>query len=81
MRLKRIDADSEYLYISNYFKTYRYRFEDIQAISKTNYYLFKIMHFELKAKGSFGNKIIILADEFRIAQYTKAYPEKLKDLL
>ena len=39
------------------------------------------MHFELKAKGSFGNKITILADEFRIAQYTKAYPEKLKDLL
>jgi hypothetical protein len=81
MRLKRIDADAEYIYVSNYFKTYRYRFEDIQSISETNYYLFKVMHFKLKAKGSFGNNILILADDFRIGQYNKAFPDNLKELL
>ena len=81
MRLKRIDADAEFIYVSNYFKTYRYRFEDIKTISETNYYLFKVMHFELRAKGSFGSKILILEDEFRIKQYMKEFPENLAKLI
>lgn len=81
MRLKRIDADREFIYISNYFKTFRYRFEDIREIKIDNYFLFKVWRFTLKAKGSFGEQIIILADEFRIGEYIKSFPENFKSLL
>lgn len=79
--LKRIDSDGEFLYVSNYFKTYRYKFEDIISIKESNYVLFKTLKFELKAAGSFGKKINIIADEFRVNEFIKTFPEKLQNIL
>lgn len=79
--LKRIDSDGEFFFVSNYFKTFRYKFEDIISIKESNYILFKTLKFELKSAGSFGKKINIVADEFRVNEFIKAFPDKLKDML
>lgn len=78
--LKRIDADGTHIFVSNYFKTYRYKFEDIREVREINYIIFKVMVFNLKAKGSFGDKITILPDSFRISEYRKAFPDNFEHL-
>jgi hypothetical protein len=79
--LKRIDTDGDYLYVSNYFKTYRYKFTDLESIKESNYALFKTLKFRLKSKGSLGQSFTILADEFRVNLFIKEHPEALKGIL
>ena len=59
-RLKRVDADANYVFVSNYFKTYRYTFDSIDKMVLHDHYLFKAIHIHLKQRGKFGKRIIFL---------------------
>ena len=80
MPLKRLDSDGTYFFVSNYFKTYRYKIEDIESIKEANYLLFKTLRFKLRSKGSFGMHFTILVDEFRMNEFIKDFPDKLAGL-
>ena len=59
-RLKRMDADNEHIYISNYFKTYRYTFDSIDSFVLYDHLLLKAVHINLKEKGELGKRIIFI---------------------
>lgn len=56
LRLKRVDMDDTHVYISNYFKTARYPYEDLDKITTNNFGLFKSANIHLKGAGIFGKK-------------------------
>jgi hypothetical protein len=60
-RLYRVDMDDRYMYISNYFRTYKYPFSDIETISDSGALPGRLFRITLKAKGSFGRHIYFLA--------------------
>lgn len=62
-RLYRIDMDDHNVYVSNYFKTFKYPFSDIEAITDTALLPGRVFRIQLKSKGSFGRNIYFLASQ------------------
>lgn len=60
-RLKRADASEEHLYISNYWHTVRYPWNDVENITESKRIGRRLVHFHLKAPGRFGQTVTILA--------------------
>ncbi len=77
-RLMRIDIDEEYVYVSNYFKTARYKFDYIERIEEHNSLGRKTVRFYLTGEGVFGNVIRFLPDKIRYVRFFKENPN-LKD--
>lgn len=61
-RLKRVEADDQYLYVCNYINTYRYLKSDILEIKISDFILFKITTLVMKEKTKMGRKIRFLGD-------------------
>ncbi len=85
-KLKRVEIDDKYLYITNYLKIYRYPFETIERITKKDYGYWLFYTIELKESGYFGKKSRFLANRTKITSFMKENPEialelKLEDLL
>jgi len=59
-RLRRVDADSTFIYVTNYWLAVRYPWQDVERLSAKVYAGRKIMHIWLKAPGRFGQKISFL---------------------
>lgn len=74
MRLKRIDVKAPFFFASNYFKTYRYPFHQIERIRHRDYGLFKVIDVYLKEKGKFGQRITFLASRSRFDAFLERYP-------
>lgn len=75
MTLKRVDADREYLYVSNYFKTYRYQLSDIQTIEEIDFGVVLILKVILKNQGAFGDKIPFILNRPTFDDYIENHPE------
>lgn len=72
-RLKRVDADNEYVYVSSYFRTFRYTYESIDHFLLYDHLLFKAVHIMLKEKGSFGKRMIFIP---KMLHFTTLVKEK-----
>ncbi len=77
MQLKRVEIDSDNLYVSNYFNSFRYPIEDIEKIYKVDLLLFKLLRIEFKDKTRFGKKISCLLKEAYLKDYVSKFPDKL----
>ncbi len=75
MRLKRVDMDKDYMYITNYFISYRYSYSDLEKIEESDYLLFKTIHLHLKQKGKLGKKINFLSSRKRFQNFITEHPE------
>jgi len=69
-QLKRVETDNKYLFVTDYFKTYRYLLEDVKEINIMSLGLLKIAKLKLHQKGAFGKSIpfIIKRSTFEIFQ-------------
>lgn len=65
LRLKRVEIDTDFVYVTNYFKTYRYPFHNIDTITEIDLLLFKLGTIRFKEKGSFGSKIHFLESRIK----------------
>ncbi len=65
LQLKRVEIDPDFVYVTNYLKTYRYPFHNIESITETNLGLFHLATIRFKEKGSFGKKIHFLESRFK----------------
>lgn len=74
MRLKRVEMDEEYIYVSNYFKTYRYPYHQVEKIKEYDYTLFKTIKIKLKEKGAFGKTIRFIASRNRLQNFLTSHP-------
>jgi len=80
-RLYRIDMDERYLYVSNYFKTYKYELTDIESILDSKILPGRIFCIRLKSKGSFGKNIYFLASQVLWKDYIETHAKQMGPLI
>lgn len=74
-KLKRIDIDDEFVYVSNYFKTARYSFDMIETIKeKMSFTNNKSVYITLVLPGTFGQVIRFKPDKIRYEKFFKSNP-------
>ena len=73
-RFYRVDLDRQYVYVSNYFKTYRYPYSEIESIANSKTLPGRVFLITLKSKGSFGSKIYFLAAQILWQDFLKENP-------
>jgi len=78
MRLKRVEMDEHFVYVSNYFKHYKYPFHNVEKIVESDYLLFRSMHVYLKTPGYFGQKVTFVAHRHRFNDFMNDHPEIVK---
>lgn len=74
MQLKRVELGPDCYYVSNYLKTYRLIYDDIESIKTFSLERLELVTFKLKAKSSFGNKIVFLASKQLMDIFRKSHP-------
>ena len=83
-RLKRIDADNEFVYVTNFFKAVRYPHADIEKIEIDKGLMFTFGTVVLRGEGRFGKRILFLCSRRRLDIFTDDNPEfegKIVDIL
>ena len=70
----RVDMDKQFVYVRNYFKTYKYPLTAIESITSSRTLPDRVYCIRLKVKGSFGQKIYFLASQVLWADYLKENP-------
>jgi hypothetical protein len=75
IQLKRVELDELYVYASNYFKTYRYPYHNIEKITERDLWIFHLVHIHLKTPGKFGKKLTFLLDELMFKDFLEKKPE------
>ena len=73
-KIKRVDADKDYVYVTNYFKNVRYLHADIEKIETTKGILFNYASLFLKGQGTFGNQIVFLLSKKRLELFLLENP-------
>ncbi len=81
LRLKRIEMDGDFVYVTNYFKTYRYPWHNIDKIEEKDYVLFRTLHIYLNNPGKFGKKIYCVISQKRLNEFLAAHPGVLSRFL
>ncbi len=81
MRLKRVEMDDQFVYITNYFKHYRYPYHNIEKILEKDYLLFHTVLIRFKVPGHFGKKISFIASRTHFHRFLNAHPEVVGQLM
>lgn len=81
LQLKRVEYDDEFLYVTNFFKTYRYPFHNIEKIKESNFLLFYTARVTFKEPGSFGKKIVFIESRQKFEDFIKSRPEIAAQLI
>lgn len=71
----RVDMDDRFVYVSDYFKTYKYPFTAVDFIRDSKTLPGRVFCIHLKSKGSFGQKIYFLAAQVLWQDYLKEHPQ------
>jgi hypothetical protein len=74
-RLKRIDADNEFVYVTNFFKAVRYPHADVEKIEVDKGLMFTFGTVVLRGEGRFGKRILFLCSRRRLDIFTDENPE------
>jgi hypothetical protein len=80
LRLKRVEVDDQFVYVSNYFRSYRYPWEDIDRLGKQDFIVLQFIHIRLKAPGSFGRTMTFLSSKRRTQEAAIANPAHFTDI-
>ncbi len=76
--LKRVETDGEKVYISNYFRTAFYRWDqDVEALQEFNFLFFRIGVIELNGIGSFGRKMRFVISRRLMKKFRNEFPDVL----
>ena len=81
MQLKRVELDQEHLYVTNYFKSYRYTHDSIEKINQQDFGLFKLGRIYLKSEGSLGHKITFLQSKQKFDDFVQSHPSLAEKLV
>ena len=80
-QLKRVEMDQDHIYVTNYFKSYRYTYDSIDKIKQQDYGLFRLGTIHLKATGSMGRKIKFLQSRQKFDDFIQKHPNIAEKLL
>ena len=80
IQLKRVELDGQFLYASNYFKTYRYPYSSIEKMTGRDLGLVQLVSIYLREPGLLGKKLTFLLDEEMWKDFLEKNPEAAKQL-
>ena len=75
MRLMRVEGTEEHLFITNYFKTYRYTLDSVRTITGFDALLFKVVVLHFHEKTSFGSRVAFIRRRDVWNEYLRDHPE------
>lgn len=81
LRLKRVEADDHFLYITNYFKAARYPFHNIERISLSRFLFLSVGSIYLREAGIFGKRCLFIPSRQLMEDYWLRHPELREQLL
>lgn len=81
LRLKRVEADGDFLYVTNYFKTARYPFHNVAHLRLSRFLFLQLATVHLHESGIFGKRLFFLASRHLTDAYFNTYPERKAQLL
>ncbi|MEO5581524.1 MAG: hypothetical protein ABIR66_02440 [Saprospiraceae bacterium] len=74
-RLKRMDISNPYIYVTDYFKTFRYTVDSIDSMNTFYIGWLKFLRVELREKGSLGKRFIVLLEKSMWDSYLDTHPD------
>ena len=77
-QLKRVEQENNHMFITDYFRTVKFPFENIKHISTMNLGLFTMVWIHLNTKGAFGKRIPFLAKRTKFKDFVAKYPSLFK---
>ena len=80
LQLKRVEMDDHFVYVTNYFKNFRYPYHNIEHIHETKFFFLQLVTITLKVKGSFGKKIAFIASNRLYHSFWKEHPDLYEQL-
>lgn len=78
--LKRVEMSEDYVYVTNYFKSFRYPYHNVESIQVSTFLFFQVATLHLREAGSFGKRILFIPSSQRFKLFFDSHPE-LKVLL
>ncbi len=75
MRIKRVEMDDQFVYVTNYFKNFKYPWHNISNVEERDFIIFRTIHLKLKEPGFFGKKITFIASRRKFNAFIKENPE------
>jgi hypothetical protein len=81
MRLKRVEMDAHFVYVTNYFKHFRYPYHNIEKIEEKDYLLFHTFIIRFKTPGRFGKQISFIASWNRFQHFLDTHPNVVGQLM
>ncbi|MBK9398663.1 MAG: hypothetical protein IPN55_16060 [Saprospiraceae bacterium] len=78
MKLKRLEADAEKIYLSNYFTTTMMPIANIKNVKITDLFMARIATLHFVNKSRWGNKVIVLERENMLQSFCEANQIPLK---
>jgi hypothetical protein len=79
--LKRVEFGPDGIYVSNYFKTFRYLYIDIENIKELDLGIMSLGTISLKQKGKFGKKIRFIISQVNYKDFLQSHPQLFSHLL
>lgn len=73
-RLKRVEFDESGIFVSNYIKSYRYPWHDVESLRPRRPGWLPLVRITLKGKGSFGRRMVFLANRQRFRDFIEEHP-------
>lgn len=81
LKLKRVEIDEHFIYVTNYFKHFRYSLENIEKIVERDFLLLRTATIYLEQPGTFGKKIVFVPSGSLYNDFWKNHPEIQVELL
>ncbi len=80
-QLKRVEIDHEYVYVTNYFKSYKYPYHNVEKIKEHNLLILHVAVIVLKQPGVFGKKIAFIESRQKFEDFLKSFPNLASKLV
>ena len=74
LQLKRIEMDQTHVFVTNYFKNYKYPWLNVENIEERDFVIFRTIHIVLKDPGTFGKRITFVASLRKFNAFIKENP-------
>lgn len=74
MRLKRVEMDELFIYVTDYFKHYRYPYHNVEKFQESNFLFLQIVTLHLKEPGNFGKKVTFISSKNRYESFFETHP-------
>ena len=80
-RFYRVDMDDRFIYVSDYFRTYKYPFSDIANIRESKLLPGRVFIITFKSKGTFGKQISFLASQKLWNDFLVEHPDLFREIM